>query len=44
MINDGDNRIDRYYRWPLIVAHRGASVWEKENSLQAFSKAIEIGM
>ena len=43
MINDGDNRIDRYYRWPLIVAHRGASAWEKENSLQAFSEAIEIG-
>jgi glycerophosphoryl diester phosphodiesterase len=27
---------------PLIVAHRGASAYEKENTLKAFDKAIEL--
>lgn len=31
------------FRWPLIVAHRGASAAAPENTLAAFRRAVEVG-
>ncbi len=35
--------MDKKSRQPLIVAHRGASAYAKENTLPAFEKAIALG-
>lgn len=35
--------LDTFSQYPIIIAHRGASAYAPENTLQAFEKAIQMG-
>ncbi len=36
-------RLTRKRSWPAGFAHRGASAWAPENTLEAFREAVEAG-